>query len=313
MKSKGVGFFGRKFVRAYGRDNAVWASVAIYVIFLLTANAAMEKYNPIAPRPRRYNVAVVAVFFCIAFVTAALVTYKIMILVFDAGSGVTPRAGIVFCHALAAGVAYLAWGLVDRCVRSDAPRIGEDGKDICGGEGVCKRVVHSALIPLAVLACDLVFFGVALAAAGIASSAGSTGVVDAGSTGVVDAVVAYAKVALFARGVLEVCKLVFDYEATLVASVDDPGLQDDLLACHSKGSRQFGTCSDAGGEAAGPGGASGGGISAPKTGTVSVIVLRLGVRRALLETAVCISAFAALVFVYNLVPDAASATQRLSS
>lgn len=338
MDRGGVGFFGRKFEVAYGRDNAVWASVAIYLLLLLSSHAAMEKYNPVAPRPRGYNIAVVAAFFAIATSIAAFNTYRIMELVFDPGSGVSPRAAVVFCHAFAAGVAYLTWGLFDRCVRGDAPRTGDDGEDLCGGKGVCDRSVHSALIPLAVLACDLVFFGVALAAAAAAAAASPPGAPGASGAdvaetfggvpdptgaskaaagrGVVGTIVAYAKVALIARAVLEICKLVFDYEATLVASVDDPELQADLLACQSAGARKFGTCPDSGSgaEAAGSGAAAGpGGVAAPRTGLVSLVVLRIGVRRALLETAGFIAAFAAVAFVYNLVPDAAASAQSAAS
>jgi hypothetical protein len=328
MKSKGVGLFGRKFEKAYGRDNAVWASVAIYLGGFLLLHAALERYNPIAPRPKGYNFAVVAVFFSAALIGSAVVAYSVIKLVFDPGSGVTPRAAVVFCHALAAAVAYMAWGLVDRCVRSDAPRTGEDGKDLCGGASVCNTSVHSALIPLAVLACDLLFFGVALAGAAAAAAAFPASLVPSVEPGtefppgfdpvgrdVVGAILAYAKVALLARAVLEVCKLVFDYEATLVASVEDPELQGDLVACQTKGARKFGTCPDSGADAAGPGAAAGagGGIAAPRTGLVSLVVFRLGVRRALLETAGFIAAFAAVAFVYNLVPDAASAAQRASN
>lgn len=332
MRSKGVGLFGRKFEAAYGRDNAVWASVAIYLAGFLLVHAAMERYNPIAPRPKGYNFAVVAVFFAAALIGAAVVAYAVIQLVFDPGSGVSPRAAVVFCHALAAAIAYLAWGLVDRCVRSDAPRTGEDGKDLCGGAAVCNTSVHSALIPLAALACDLLFFGVALAGAVAAAAAFPPSLVptvdpsvepgtefppgfDPVGRDVVGAILAYAKVALLARAVLEVCKLVFDYEATLVASVEDPELRGDLVACQTKGARKFGTCPDSGADAAGPGAAAGpgGGIAAPRTGLVSLVVFRLGVRRALLETAGFIAAFAAVAFVYNLVPDAASAAQTSST
>jgi hypothetical protein len=331
-RGKGIGFFGRRFEDAYGRDNAVWASVAIYLTIFLLLHAGMERYNPIAPRPSGRNIVIIAVFFAVALLGAGAVAYSVIKLVFDPGSGVSPRAAAVFCHALFAGIAYMAWGLVDRCVRSDAPRTGADGKDLCGGESVCKASVHSALIPLAALACDIVFFGVALAGAVAAGAAFPPALVpsidpsiepgtefpagfDPTGRDVVGSILSYAKIALFARGVLEICKLVFDYEATLVASLEDVALQEDLVACHTRGARKFGTCPDSGADAAGPGAAAGpgGGIPAPRTGLVSLTVFRLGVRRTLLETAGFITAFAVIAFVYNLVPGAATAAEKMTS
>lgn len=320
---KRVGFFGRRFQDKYGRDSAVWTSVGIYFVLLWAVYSAFDAYNPLTrSRSIGGSFVLTIALLCAALAGAAFFVFRVCKLLFDIGSGVDPTAAAVACHALAAGTAYLVWGLVDRCVRADAPRTKADGTDFCGGAGACNNSVDAKLIPLAAVACDVFFFGVLLAGAASVSAADrwrsniltSTGVSSdwEASRDLARSVVSYAKVAISARALIETCKLVFDYEADIVASFEDPQLRNDLLSCHSigPGSRRFGSCPESGiGSNPRKTGTGAAGATLNRDGHVAITTLKVGVRRSFLETVGLITAFASIVFVYNMVPSVSRAVQ----
>jgi hypothetical protein len=192
-------------------------------------------------------------------------------------------------HVLVSSMAYVVWGSIDRCARRDATAA------VCGGGAACSRQVPAIALPATVVAAEiatLAFVLVGAWAAGVAAAA-------AGVSSKISVLPAlkYCGAVIVARFVFEALKLLLDYDEVIIQSVRDPALRDTLAACVAEAQTQ----PPAAGSPSPPTPTAG--TPSPVTvcatddpnvlaqpvdllrrTTIPLLLLRIGTRRALLET-----------------------------